>query len=75
MSAQYFLQFIMNKCHSVLPPQMYQIELTKHILVPTTNLIKLSSFTSFIKQHMNMVTVQKPLAQAIMLFQFFWTSE
>ena len=75
MSAQYYLQFIVNKGHSVLPPKMYQTELTKYILVPMTNLIKLSSFASFIKHEMDMLTVQKPLAQAIMLFQFSWTSK
>lgn len=49
MSAQYFLQLIINKRHSVLPPKMFQHELIKYTLVPTTNLIKLSSFTSFMK--------------------------
>lgn len=59
MSARYS-QFIMNKGHPVLPPEMYQIELTKHTLVPTTNLIKLSFFTSFIKHRMDALTAQKP---------------
>lgn len=58
MSAQYFLQFIVNKGNSVLPPKPYQIELTKYILVPTTNLMKLSSFTSFIKHHMDMLSAK-----------------
>lgn len=53
----------------LLPLQMYQME--THF--GSYDCLHQSSFISFIKQCMDMLTLQKALAQAITTFQFSWS--